>query len=116
MSGDAAIMAFDVNGDVPELVVSGIPPTGTSLLRLVFVRATSPLLPAGGPHKLGTLTVMRGTEGATVSVTGVDSLGANFLTRPIAERVIALPEPGQWLLLGSGILGLAGLNLWRRRH
>ncbi len=114
--GDAVITAFYVNGDIPELVVTGIPPMGTSLLHLVFVRAGNPLLPAGGPHKLGTLTVERGTGGATVSVTGIDGLGANFSRQAIVQSVIAVPEPGQWLLLGSGILGLAGLNLWRRRH
>ena len=97
------------------MVASGIPPGGTTKLRLVFLRATDPPLPAGGPHMLGTLTLVRGAGAAAVSITGVNALGADFATQAIVPKLIAVPEPGPWLLLTSGLLGLAGLDRWRRR-
>jgi hypothetical protein len=52
--------------------------------------------------------------GPTEALPGVDVVALDdFL---YAEPVAVIPEPGTWLLLGTGMAGLAGIGLARRRR
>jgi len=86
-----------------------------STFRLNVLQTTSPPTP-GIPQLLGTLTLDNtDLEGSSITAEGM-AIGAHLELTPISTRVIAVPEPAEGLLLGIGILGLAGLEWLRRRR
>jgi hypothetical protein len=85
----------------------------SSTFRLNVLQASSPPTP-GTPQLLGTLTLDNTAPGgSSISVRG-QVVMADLGLANLPTRVIAVPEPVAGLLLGTGILGLAGLE-WLRR-
>ena len=86
--------------------------TTTKSLRLNSVRTSDPI-PAGA-SKLGELDVAVDGNGVTVTVSGNAMVIAGRRVANIVPNVIAVPEPGEWVLLGSALAGLAALAPLRR--
>ena len=79
--------------------------------RLAFVD-TGPT--SSEPLEIGDLTVDAAVA-TSVEVTGVHAVLADLTLENIAPATIAyVPEPGEILLLASGVAGLAGLYRLRR--
>lgn len=69
--------------------------------------------PTPGPQRIGELLV-NSVSGGQIEVTAAEVVGAGLESETLAPTtLVAAPEPGPWLLLGSGI-GLLGI-LARRR-
>jgi hypothetical protein len=121
-TGDASC-AYDlrvqVQGD-PQLS-SFVSPEGacgvgcnltSTKLRVNRILNTAPLV---GRQRIGQLTVNTlGPQGGLIEVTGVNSVGAARQLLTIPSNTIAyVPEPGQLVLLVSGLAGLAVLHRLR---
>jgi hypothetical protein len=111
VQGDSKIVSFTPIGDVVQKLT---PPTNSTLLRANRLANTAPIV---GKQKIGTLVVnTSGPLGGTIDVTGVHSLGAALQLDPIPSNTLAfVPEPGELVLLVSGLAGLAVLNRLRSR-
>ena len=109
VQGDSKIVSFTPIGDVIQKLT---PPTNATLLRANRIASAAPLI---GKQKIGTLVVdTTGPQGGLIEVTGVHSLGAALQLESIPSNTIAyVPEPGQLLLLASGLAGLAVLHRLR---
>ncbi|TFG91865.1 MAG: PEP-CTERM sorting domain-containing protein [Myxococcales bacterium] len=89
--------------------------TATKGLRLNSVRANDPI-PAGA-HKIGELDLtVTGDRGVNVTVSGNAMVLGQRQVAPIVPNVLAVPEPEETWLLGSALVGLAGLAALRRRR
>jgi hypothetical protein len=85
----------------------------TKSLRLNSVRSNDPI-PAGA-HKIGELDVtVTGAAGVLVTVSGNAMVLAQRQMADVEPNIIAVPEPGRVWLLGSALVGLAGLAGLRR--
>jgi hypothetical protein len=85
----------------------------TKSLRLNAVRSNDPI-PAGA-HEIGQLDVtVTGGTGVLVTVSGNAMVLANRQLANVEPNIIAVPEPERVWLLGSALVGLAGLAGLRR--
>jgi hypothetical protein len=105
--GDSTIVSAALTGDV----VQNLATNGRTLRANRITKAN----PITGPQKIGELVVnTTGAQGGTIEVTGVHNVGAALQTEPIPGQTLAyVPEPGQLLLLVSGLAGLALLHRLR---
>ena len=87
----------------------------SAMLRVNRIRLAEPTPPITGPQKIGELTVdTTGEDGGTIEVTGMHSVGAARQLENITPLPIAyVPEPGELVLLLSGLAGLAALHRLR---
>jgi hypothetical protein len=85
----------------------------TKSLRLNSVRSDDPI-PAGA-HAIGELDVtVTGSTGVLVTVSGNAMVLAHRQMADVQPNIIAVPEPERGWLLGSALVGLAGLAGLRR--
>jgi hypothetical protein len=88
--------------------------------RLIVNASFAALEAQSGVRRLGTLLVSTPQPPllAAVSVNGVELVDGALQSKPLPTEIIAVPEPGQGLLLASGALLMAALHLggqrWRR--
>lgn len=78
-------------------------------IRINVIRAVPPPTTTS-PFFLGTLTVDASSGSARVTVREGESVGAAKQLEQIPQDTIAIPEPGEYPLLGSGLAGLALLR------
>lgn len=92
--------------------------TDGSTLTVNLTTATNPLpggfVPSSAPVRIGdvALTVAGDT---TVNLTSGSCLGLGAKSLSVPAHTIFLPEPGEYMLLASGLFGLAGLYWLRLR-
>ena len=109
VQGDSKIVSFTPIGDVVQNITTTENPT---MLRANRLTNGAPII---GKQKIGTLVVdTTGPQGGLIEVTGVHSLGAALQLESIPSNTIAyVPEPGELVLLVSGLAGLALLHRLR---
>lgn len=109
VQGDSKLVSFAGVGDVIQKLT---PTTNSTMLRANRIATAAPIV---GRQKIGTLVVdTTGPQGGLIEVTGVHSLGPALQLESIPTHTIAyVPEPGQLVLLASGLAGLALLHRLR---
>jgi len=112
LSGDGELLSFTPAPPFVGLAESFVNSAGT-LLRMNLTSAALPL-PAGPPERIGSLALDVTGGTLSVSVTGVEGVGADGVTNPVASHILFIPEPSEILLLASGIGMLALLGRFRR--
>jgi hypothetical protein len=115
VQGDPWIVGFTPIGLVADVVQKLTPLTNPTLLRANRLTNGAPII---GRQKIGTLVVnTMGPQGGLIEVTGVHSLGAALQLESIPSNTIAyVPEPGELVLLVSGLAGLALLHRLRGKR
>jgi hypothetical protein len=108
VQGDSKIKSATLSGDV----IQHISPDEKTL-RANRIAKSPPYIV--GKQKIGQIVVdTTGPLGGSIEVTGVHSLGAALQVDRLPSNTLAyVPEPGQLLLLVSGLAGLALLHRLR---
>ncbi len=110
-SGDLTITGFVSSG--PEVNGNRV---NSKQLRIVRLAASGSSAGDRGAVPLGQVTVNRPSTGELNLNTASRWVSADRVLRPMKSTTTPLPEPSRWLLLGSGIAGLALASALRRRR
>jgi hypothetical protein len=111
LSGNGELISFAAADGLSS--GSFVNPPGT-LLTVNLTSGAAPL-PAGfPPMRIGALTLAVNGGDVVVNMTGVQGLGPDQAPHPMEPHTMFLPEPGQFWLLSSALLGLAALHRVRK--